>query len=344
MSVNQIDDGAVIGYKPNLNYIKERSGVSLFKDTLTNTSDEDYDDEYEYTDTVNNFIDSCPSQALSDIDYTIENLKILIDKLSAAFKNGQWDKYNEISMLLTAIENNDKKYIKDFIEYHRNDISRSIVPELIHDVYYSKLRMEALNKALKELYYGDENISYEDAENIDNAYISQIKKYEQIDKKEKINYLSIYYDSMINKSVSSHAISVNKKIIDIVDIIDKSDNTNVNPTKVSLIKKIYDEVNDEIKYRDSSYNPEQNIEIMQKTLYNYYVKRKDLIDFYDLINASESIYLKRKLCTYRDEVNESIKEVNRAFIGNQIYLEEKQKLEEEKYYLLNIYANLNYNF
>ena len=83
---------------------------------------------------------------------------------------------------------------------------------------------------------------------------------------------------------------------------------------------------------------------MQKTLYNYYVKRKDLIDFYDLINASESIYLKRKLCTYRDEVNESIKEVNRAFIGNQIYLEEKQKLEEEKYYLLNIYANLNYNF
>ena len=149
---------------------------------------------------------------------------------------------------------------------------------------------------------------------------------------------------MINKSVSSHAISVNKKIIDIVDIIDKSDNTNVNPTKVSLIKKIYDEVNDEIKYRDSNYNPEQNIEIMQKTLYNYYVKRKDLIDFYDLINASESIYLKRKLCTYRDEVNESIKEVNRAFIGNQIYLEEKQKLEEEKYYLLNIYANLNYNF
>ena len=149
---------------------------------------------------------------------------------------------------------------------------------------------------------------------------------------------------MINKSVSSHAISVNKKIIDIADIIDKSDNTNINPTKVSLIKKIYDEVNDEIKYRDSSYNPEQNIEIMQKTLYNYYIKRKDLIDFYDLINASESIYLKRKLCIYRDEVNESIKEVNRAFIGNQIYLEEKQKLEEEKYYLLNIYANLNYNF
>ena len=343
MSLSQIDDGAVIGYKPSLNYTKERRGVSLKKDTLTNTTEEDYDDEYEYTDTVNNFIDSCPSQALSDIDYTIENLKILIDKLSAAFKNGHWDKYNDISMLLMAIENNDKKYIKDFIEYHRNDISRSIVPELIHDVYYSKLRMEALNKALKELYYGDENISLENAEEIDNSYISKLESYESSNEKSKINYMSLSYDSIVNRSISMYSFNINKKAINISDIVTKQDDTNINPSKSYLIQQLFDEINNEIDYRRSSYNPEQSVEIMQKTLYNYYDKRKKLIDLYDLIDSSDSVYLKRKVEDYQNQIDEAIKDINKAFVGNQIYLAEKEKLEQEKHYLLNIYAQLNYN-
>ena len=82
---------------------------------------------------------------------------------------------------------------------------------------------------------------------------------------------------------------------------------------------------------------------MQKTLYNYYDKRKKLIDLYDLIDSSDSVYLKRKVEDYQNQIDEAIKDINKAFVGNQIYLAEKEKLEQEKHYLLNIYAQLNYN-
>ena len=342
MSINQLnDDGAVIGYKPDLQYKKDRT---ITTSDIEDTTRTDYSGSIVYTDTLSSFKDNCPSQILSNIAYVNENLKKLVDKLSKEFKNNNWNKYNDISILLSAVESNSDKYIQDFVDYHHKDITGSIIPELIQDIHDIQNKMNALDKILKELYYGDENISLENTEEIDNSYISKLESYESFDDKSKINYMSLSYDSIVNRSISMYSFNINKKAINISDIITKQDDTNINPSKSYLIQQLFDEINNEIDYRRSSYNPEQSVEIMQKTLYNYYVKRKDLIDFYDLINVSESIYLKRKLCTYRDEVNESIKEVNRAFIGNQIYLEEKQKLEEEKYYLLNIYANLNYNF
>ena len=108
-------------------------------------------------------------------------------------------------------------------------------------------------------------------------------------------------------------------------------------------EQLFNEVNEELDYRRASYNPEQSVEIMQKTLYNYYDKRKKLIDLYDLIDLSDSTYLKRKVSVYQNEIDEAIKNINRSFVGNQIYLEEKIKLEQEKHYLLDIYAQLNYN-
>ena len=116
-----------------------------------------------------------------------------------------------------------------------------------------------------------------------------------------------------------------------------------NSSKASLVQQLFNEVNEELDYRRASYNPEQSVEIMQKTLYNYYDKRKNLIDLYDLIDSSDSIYLKRKVSDYQYQVDEAIKDINRAFVGNQIYLTEKSNLEQEKHYLLEIYAQLNYN-
>ena len=93
MPINQLnDDGAVIGYKPDLQYKKDRTVAS----SNTDTARTNYSGSITYTDTLSGFKDSCPSQALTDIAYVTENLKKLVDKLAKAFKNGNWDKYNDI--------------------------------------------------------------------------------------------------------------------------------------------------------------------------------------------------------------------------------------------------------
>lgn len=340
MPINQLnDDGAVIGYKPDLQYKKDRTVAS----NNTDTARTNYSGSITYTDTLSGFKDNCPFQALSDIAYVTENLKKLVDKLAKAFKNGNWDKYNDISTLLSAVENNSNEYIQDFVDYHHGIITGSIVPELIQDIHDTQTRMDTLDKIIKELYYGDENISLDKAKEIDESYISKMESYEASDDKAKINYMAISYDSIISRSVSMYAFNINKKSITVADIVTKKDDTTVNSSKASLVQQLFNEVNEELDYRRASYNPEQSVEIMQKTLYNYYDKRKNLIDLYDLIDSSDSIYLKRKVSDYQYQVDEAIKDINRAFVGNQIYLTEKSNLEQEKHYLLEIYAQLNYN-
>ena len=341
MSINQLnDDGAVIGYKPDLQYKKD---ITASSNKTSDTARIISSSSITYTDTLSGFKENCPSQALSNITFTTENLKKLVDKLAKAFTKGNWNQYNDISTLLSAVENNSNEYIQDFVNYHHNSITGSIIPELIQDIHDTQIKMDVLDKIIKELCYGDENISLEEIKLIDEAYISKMKSYESSNEKSKINYMALSYDSILSRSISMYAFNINKRTISITDIITKKDDTNVNPSKASLIQQLFNEVNEELDYRRESYNPEQSVEIMQKTLYNYYDKRKKLIDLYDLIDLSDSTYLKRKVSVYQNEIDEAIKNINRSFVGNQIYLEEKIKLEQEKHYLLDIYAQLNYN-
>ena len=344
MSINQIDDdGAVIGYKPTLQYIKENNSNTVAEDKES-SSVTDYSGNITYTDTINSFSNNLPSTSLNNIDYVMKNMKLLIDKLALSFKNGNWNQYGEISSLLNAIESNNKEYITDFINYHKNEITGSIVPELIETIYNTEKRLEILNDTLKELYYGDSHITIEEAQEIDKTYLDKIKSHERNDDISKIGYLALSYDSILNRSVNMYAFSANEQVIDIADVIIASDNSSANPSKASLVQKIFNEINEEMEYRKSSYDEQQSIEIMQKTLYNYYNKRQELLGLYDLHSDNkESIFIGKKIQEYKKQLDDAVKNINRAFVGNQYFLSETVNLEREKYFLKNIYASFNYN-
>ena len=141
-----------------------------------------------------------------------------------------------------------------------------------------------------------------------------------------------------------YSFSANEQVIDIADTLIASDNSSTDSSKASLIQKMFDEVNEEIDYRKYSYNEQQSIEIMEKTLYNYYSKRQELIELYDLFNQNnESIFIGRKIQSYREQIDDAIININKSFVGNQYFLSEIVKLEREKHFLKNIYASFNYN-
>ena len=343
--INQLeDDGAVIGYKPTLEYNKKSNNNNTSeKEEQSSSSDTDYSGNITYSQTLTNFKNNLPSTALSNLDFAIESMKSLIDTLSHSFKKGNWGEYSNISSLINAVDNNNKEYIDAFINAHKYNIGGSIIPELIGNIYDSKERLEALQAILKELYYGDENLPTEKAIEYDNVHVHRLEKYEQSDSS-KINYLAIMYDARLNRSVSIHAFDTNDKAISLSDIIYSNDNSKGNASQYSLVKKLYDEVNDEIDYRSASYDNQQSIEIMKKTLYNYYSKRQEIMDLYDLFNDNpESVFIGNKIGEYKTAMNDAVKSINSTFIGHQFHLGEISNLEEEKYHLMNIYASFSGN-
>ena len=344
MSINQFeDDGAVIGYKPTLQYIKENKS-DINAEDVKNSSATDYSGNITYSEAVNSFNNNLPSDTLSNIDYVTQNMKLLIDKLASSFKDGDWNQYGEISSLLSAIENNNEEYITNFIEYHKDKIAGSIIPELIGLIYNTEQRLHILSSILKELYYGEPTLTTEETKEIDKAYLEKIKLYEANNQKQKINYLALSYDSTLNRSVKMYTFSANAQAIDIADVLIDSDNSSVDSSNVELIQKIFEEVNQELNYRKYSYNEQQSVEIMQKTLYNYYSKRQELISLYDLFNQNrESVFIGKRIQIYQNQLDDAITNINRSFVGNQYYLSEMVKMEREKYFLKNIYSSFNYN-
>lgn len=343
MSINQLgDDGAVIGYKPILQYNKEsKSNVSAEDKSSSATN---YSGNFEYSKTINSLGSNLPSTALGNIDFALQNMKRLVDKLALSFKKGNWNQYGEISSLLSAVESNDEEYITNFINYHKDKITGSIVPELIGTIHSTEQRLKILSDIIKELYYGEKTLTTEEAKEIDKSYLEKIKSYEANGEKSKINYLALSYDSSLNRSISMYSFSANEQVIDIADTLIASDDSSTDSSKASLIQKMFDEVNEEIDYRKYSYNEQQSIEIMKKTLYNYYSKRQELIELYDLFNQNnESIFIGRKIQSYREQIDDAIININKSFVGNQYFLSEIVKLEREKHFLKNIYASFNYN-
>ena len=150
-----IDSGAVIGYRPDLKYEKSNS---------VNESNIDITNEYvnnnnSYTNTIQSYLDNQPSLVISNISDNIVSINEIIDRLSEAFNENEYDKYSNIETFIEAIENRNTVYANEFLEYHKTDISKNQIPEIIQILEVEKERLNVFNETLKTLYYGTSNIT-----------------------------------------------------------------------------------------------------------------------------------------------------------------------------------------
>lgn len=339
------DSGAVIGYQPNLKYQKDNNVTEDFSNSVVPNKQQNIS----YSNALQGIDTNAPSKSIQDIYYVISNMGKLIDKLSKSFHSNNWNQYNDISGFLNAILNKNNSdefssYIKDFSEYHKNNIKGSIIPEIILTILDSKDRLEKIEELLKELFYGNKDYTLDQINEIETSYLERLKNYERNKNSHKINYPALSFDSILCRSISMHTFEINKQAIKLTDIISNKDKAIGNPMQLSFIEKLYQEVKEEIENRQDIYSYSQNIEILEKTFYSYYNKRQDLLQLYHLMSDTGSVYLGRKIISYQDNVENSIKNINRILIGNQIHLSELSKLMMEKHILTKIYADLGYNY
>ena len=332
----QLEDvGAVIGYQPNLNYEKEKQHKEV---SIT------FESDINYSSIVNQIEQLSPVTLIKNLDHSIDTIKKLVTRLTDAFNNNEWSKYNQISSLINAIEGGNQDYVEEFVNQHSSQITGSIIPEIIKDIIdVSKLLNEA-KKEISNLYFGEEFIVIKEAEDKIKDYLTNIKENESAGKDEKNNYPIMAYDSILNSSLNVINSNILKECILLTDSVFNVDNSSASINQKEFIIKMYNEINEAINTRKQLHQAQQNVEIMKKTLYNYYEKRQNLIMLYDLLSKSpESIYVGQKIQFAQNELVRAIKNVNKIFVGSQVYLQEIQKLEKEKLILSNIYATFNHN-
>lgn len=348
MPINQLaDEGSVIGYKPELEYKKELNNEHGLDNASTpeeNANRLNQSTLKSYSAAVQAFIESSPSSTIGKLEDTVHYLQDLTDKLTQSFKDGNWDEYNDISMLMMSLESGNAEFYDEFVKYHSTHLNASIIPELIMELYGQQHRVETLISTMKELFYGKDNIALEECVEYDTAHIQQIKTYEELGQTEKINYMAISMDAMMCHTIGMHSYGLNKKAIALAKIGTDPNDSFTSNTGRDTITELYEEINTDIANRKHTYETQNSIEVVQQALYNYYNKRKASILVASLFSESnESIPMGRRLQAKQSELNDAVANIARAIKSNELYISKLTELEYEKRFLMDVYSRFNYN-
>lgn len=333
------DSGAVIGYRPDLKYEKinepEKSDISVINNYINNNDS--------YTNTIQSYLDNQPNLIISNINDNIISINDIIDRLAEAFNKKEYNEYSNIESFIDAIENGNTVYANDFLEYHKTDISKSQIPEIINILEIEKERLNMFNETLKTLYYGTSNITDEECKQKDDEISSVLI---QKDKQGKgINYLTLSYDSILNKSINTYSSKIDGACIQLEEVAyTEDDNDITNSILLPMIERLFKETDDEINARSASYDIQQSVDTTRKALYNYYIKRNDLNQFYNTVTelSSEGSYLISKISSFEDKLDNAIEEINRTTLGNVYYMKSLSDLMTEKQQLRSLYATISY--
>ena len=378
------DSGAVIGYKPNLEYKKNIDGESkLYKNSNSkkNKQEENYYDEngnlvvpdehnprkYVLSENINNeftqlapfsktlksFIKNSPGKTIDNLISTSKFISDIITRLSDEFNNNQdndtkYDKLCNIEGLINGINSGDKDYVDNFVNKYKNDIKLSQIPEMIYHLQNLVNDIDKTMSYLKKLYYGDVNIEPNKYKMADDDLIDRLKAQEKTAKSNNnfpnINYLTVGIDSLLNTGINIYCSKLKDKVATFEQVAYVQDDTGIkNQIMIPMVKRMFDEINEELEARQITYDAQYDVDTKEKALYNYYEARSNLRDLYNAISesVSETNFLLKHVQDYEDALTDAIDNVNRALLYDIHNTEELTRLYKEKQYMRSMDSNLS---
>ena len=333
-----LDSGAVIGYRPNITYDKENTSTSEESSII----DDYINDNESYTDTINSYLNSLPSSIIEDLSTNIITINDIIDRLKDHFKSNQYSDYANIENYINAIESGNLIYANEFLQFHKENISNSQIPEIIYTLELEKNRLTVFTDTLKTLYYGTANIKDEECKQRDEDVISILKQRDVARK--GINYLPLSCDSILNKTIRIYSSKVDSSIIQLEDCAYIEESNAVPATLSSTLEYMFNETDDELNDRTKTYDVQQSIDTAKKALYNYYTQRNELNQYYNAVanTQEEDSFLLSKVPFYERKLKNAIEDVNRTMVGNVYYMNTLETLMAEKQHLRSLYATISY--
>ena len=153
------------------------------------------------------------------------------------------------------------------------------------------------------------------------------------------------YDSILNKSINTYSSKIDGACIQLEEAAYAEDDSNMtNSILLPMVERLFNEVDDEINARTASYDIQQSVDTTRKALYNYYIKRSELNQFYNIVAESspDGSYLLSKISSFENNLDNAIEDITRTTLGNVYYIESLSNLMTEKKQLRSLYATISY--
>lgn len=314
----------IIGYRPDLNYKKES-----FSKTEIQTLTENAKKEME------TIIKSSPSNTIKGLESVIRNVDSLINKII----DNSTDK--DLRTFYAAILLKKDDYVKNALESN-DTIDGETSYEVLFLMNIAKDNLKSVVNTLKTLYYGDENISLEQQEEKDAMIFQSILSKDGTESSFGIKYNLLYTDAILNKSIENTGYFINKVVIGFPKTIESGTSTSVDSSNSLILNKLFDETKTKDDDRTAAFTKQLERNLAEKTLFNYYEKRKELIQMDQLCvqSGTEIALFQNELEKKQSEVSNSVKEISKYMLYIQTQLKLFEPLLKSKEQLRKIYKQL----
>ena len=278
---NKINDMDILGYKPNLN-IESRPN-SYYEE-------EDYGvyqiDEDEYTTVVTQFDIHRPSSKINSMTELHNNITIYKENIEKELANNEYfNKY------INADSSTKETILKENSLDMKNGTTRLEVYDSLSNIDNEIVEVAELFS--KAIYGKDIDVSDE----IDEANIEKIKFYEINGEYEKINYLSLYYDTQISFLIGEYTSRLSEISMELNYIKDIPYKNKADENSEVVIQKSFDKRNHQLDkdIAKEQYSKEdilialKNIFIAKQELNMYLDSFSDLFALGDEVDVVQEI-------------------------------------------------------
>ena len=340
------DDGAVIGYKPNLKLSKvEQSTDTAIKqqneETITLLTQ--YVTDYsQYSKTVQGYLQNTPAIVLENIKQVQSTITGIKERLIKKYNSKNYTQYNDLDNFIYSVKNKTE-YAIEVIEA-TDVIDGDIIPQILKIVSDEEDFISRLEQTVKKLYYGNSDISESEQESIDKELENTITSNDLAGVGNQ--YLALAKDGQLNKTICIFTDYLDSALLKLEDCAYITTQESIsNPDLKDSVTILYDDVKAEQEQAAKVYEEQHKaLDTCRKSLYNYYDKRNKMNQYYTLLlsGSSDSEYLGSKIYSFIHKTDKAIEETTKTLLSNVNYVKSMDEHLSEKQRLNLLSATISY--
>lgn len=340
------DDGAVIGYKPNLKLSKtEQSADTVIqqqnKETITLLTQ--YATDYsQYSKTIQGYLNNTPAIVLENINQVQSTIQEIKERLIKEYNNRKHTQFDDLDNFLYSVKNKTE-YAIEVIEA-TDVIDGDIIPQILKIISDEEDFISNLEQTIKKLYYGNNNISESEQETLDKELVNTITSNDLAAVGN--HYLALAKDGQLNKTICIFTDYLDSALLKLEDCAYITTQESIsNPDLKDSVIILYNDTKVEQEQTAKVYEEQhKTLDTCTKSLYNYYDKRNKMNQYYALLlsGSSDSEYLSSKIYSFIHKTDKAIEELTKTLLSNVNYIKSMDEYLSEKQRLNLLSATISY--
>ena len=339
------DDGAVIGYKPNLKLSRTEQPADVVQQqneetiTLLTQFATDYS---QYSKTIQGYLNNAPAIVLDNIHQLQSTMAGIKQRLIKEYKNRKHTQFNDLDNFIYSVKNKTE-YAIEVIEA-TDTVDGDIIPQILKIVSDEEDFISNLEETFKKLYYGSSDISESEQENLDKELVTAITSNDLAGAGN--HYLALAKDGQLNKTICIFTDYLDGALLKLEDCAYITTQENIsNPDLKDSITILYNDTKLEQEQTAKVYEKRHKaLDTCRKSLYNYYEKRNKMNQYYALMlsGSSDSEFLSSKIHNFIYKTDKAIEELTKTLLSNVNYVKSMDEHLSEKQRLNLLSATISY--